>query len=105
MISKYRKCQRSVRYKGCKYCGTHYKNLKKLVKDALYTVKVGADGNFIQDTNHPVQIRWVNERGYSVFVKSLRKGEPIVFHEDNLRRKLRSVMSYSGLINITNKIK
>ena len=43
MISKYRKCQRSVRYKGYKYCGTHYKNLKKLVKDAVYIVKVGAD--------------------------------------------------------------
>lgn len=80
-ISKENQCSKSVRYPGCNYYGAHHKSLKMLVKNAIYTVKVGVKNNIVQDNSHPVQVLWTIDRGYSVFVKSLRIGEPIVFHD------------------------
>ena len=87
-----RQCERTVRYPGCRYCGLHFLSLKDYLFRSQYKVIIQQNNNqCIQDSNHYTILKPTNttRSGYSVFIQTARKGDPVVYYDGKYKNKLK----------------
>lgn len=75
IFAKSRECQLQVMFPGYERCFLHNNNfLSKAIERGSYK-EIIRDGNIICDPKHYVQVKWIEGKGYSLFVPHGQKGD------------------------------